>query len=424
MIKYIMKFNFSNTPILFDNIIIDFELVEDPPFYLLITNDDQECFLGYIEGFAEYKSCRVVSRVFKIDEVLNNSDSYIFETENQIKEIGQSDFKNIEIYIRSLKEALEVSNIIVSNNNDFLFRGQANKEWKIESSLFRKGYDGSKESLLYSEIRHINHERFNSKDFIQLTCDMQHYGIPTRLVDWTGNIFNAIYFACVSGSEELSKDGIVFVMNCPEILDVDSETYKDIQSFLEYRYGNKSDITKGIFPILSKVYDSEKKYKFIKTRLSNERIKRQDGYFSTCFEASDSEANSFLRYMLNDYLKRNNSKVPDQYLDQIVDKITIPIDESVMELICQQVEGYNAIATENQINLEGLKEAISRFRNIKSFDHSMNDIQKYDQHIKIIIPATHKRVIINELDKVGINSSTVYPDLEGMTKYIKEKYSN
>ncbi|KUP09792.1 hypothetical protein Q73_01300, partial [Bacillus coahuilensis m2-6] len=149
----------------------------------MVTNDDKECFLGYIEGFAEYKSCRVVSRVFKIDEVLNNSDSYIFETENQIKEIGQSDFKNIEIYIRSLKEALEVSNIIVSNNNDFLFRGQANREWKIESSLFRKGYDGNKEALLYSEIRHINHEQFNSEDFIQLTCDMQHYGIPTRLVD-------------------------------------------------------------------------------------------------------------------------------------------------------------------------------------------------------------------------------------------------
>ncbi|WP_303984782.1 FRG domain-containing protein [Niallia circulans] len=424
MIKYIMKYNFSDDPTLFSNIILDFELVEEPPFYVLITNDNSKCFLGYIERFAEYISCRVISRVFEIHDVLTNSDSYILDTENELKEISEDDFKNVEIYIRSLKEALEVSNIIVSLNNDFLFRGQANSEWKIESSLFRKGYDENKESLLYSDIRHLNHERFNSEDFIQLASDMQHYGIPTRLVDWTGNMFNAIYFACVSGIEELSKDGVVFVMNCPEILDVDSETYKDIQSFLKYRYGIKLDMAEGLFPILSKIYDSEKKYKFIKTRFSNERIKRQNGYFSISFEASYSEANSLLKYMLKNFLKRNNSNIPDRSLDNIIEKIRIPLDESVMELIVKQVEAYNDIATESQIDIDGLKEAMNRFRDVKPFDHAMNNIQKYDQHIKIIIPSVYKKNIINELDKVGINSSTVYPDLEGMTKYIKEKYSN
>src|SRR5690625_4567252 len=162
-----MKYNFSDDPTLFSNIILDFELVEEPPFYVLITNDNNKCFLGYIERFAEYISCRVISRVFEIHGVLTNADSYILDTENELKEISEDDVKNVEIYIRSLKEALEVSNIIVSHNNDFLFRGQANSEWKIESSLFRKEYDGNKEYLLYSDIRHLNHERFNSEDFIQ-----------------------------------------------------------------------------------------------------------------------------------------------------------------------------------------------------------------------------------------------------------------
>ncbi|WP_440970906.1 FRG domain-containing protein [Peribacillus frigoritolerans] len=423
MIKYIMKYNFDHEPTLFSNLIIDFELLEDPPFYVLISNDNNKCFLGYIEGFAEFISCRVVSRVFEINDVLKNSDVYNLEKEKEIREISVGDFTSIELNIRSLKEALEVSRIIVSNKNDFLFRGQANKEWKIESSLFRKGYDKNKEALLYSEIRHINHSQFNSEDFNQLSSDMQHYGIPTRLVDWTGNIFNAIYFACVSGSEDLSKDGIVFVMDCPEILDEDSETYKDIQSFLKYRYGYKDDVD-AIFPILSKIYESDKKYKFLKIRLSNERIKRQNGYFSICFEASEDEAYGFLKYMLNEYLKRNNSNVPDQHLDKVVDIIKIPLDASVMDRICQQVEGYNAIATEHPIDLAGLKEALDRFRGIKPFDHIMNDIQKHDQHIKIIIPSTYKKDMTNELDKIGINSSTIYPDLEGMTKYIREKYSN
>ncbi|MEK5208094.1 FRG domain-containing protein [Psychrobacillus sp. FSL H8-0510] len=420
-----MKNDFSDGDIaLFNNIIVDVDLVEEPPFYVLVTNNNNKCFLGYLEGFGEYKSCRVVSIIYEISDVLYNYENYILEIDNELREISEGDFKNIELNIRSLKEALEVSNIIVSHKNDILFRGQANKEWGIESSLFRNGYDRNKEALLYSEIRHLNHNQFNSENFIQLGCDMQHYGIPTRLVDWTGNIFNAIYFACVSGSTELSKDGIVFVVNCPEILDVDTESYEDIKSFLEFRYGNKSDIIEGLFPILSKIYESDKKYKFFKTRFTNERIKRQNGYFSICFEASDHEANIFFKYMLKDYLKRNNSNVPVQNIDKFVDIITIPLDESDIEHICQKVEGYNSIETEHQIDLDGLKEALNRFRNIKPFDHVMNDIQKQDQHIKIIIPSIYKRVIINELDKVGINSSTVYPDIEGMTKYIREKYSN
>jgi len=417
-----MKNNFSEDPILFSHILMDIELLEDTPFYVLVTNDDRKCFLGYIEQFGEHKSCRVVSQIFELQDVLNNAEDYLME-EKEIKEINVGDFKNIELNIRNLKEALEVLSIMAPEKNDFLFRGQANKDWKIESSLFRKGYDEEKESLLFSEIRHINHEQFNSKDFIQLSCDMQHYGIPTRLVDWTGNLFNGIYFACVSGEDEFSQDGVVFATDSSEIIDVDSDVYSDIKAFLEYRYANKIDVVEGLFPIFSQIYELDKNYIFFKTRLSNERIKRQNGYFSICFEANESEANEFLRYKLKEYLKRNNNTVPDQTIDRLTSDIKIPLEDSIIEHIIKLIENYNSIAPE-QINIDGLKEALIRFRKIKPFNHVMNEIQEHDQHIKLIIPSDCKRVIITELDKIGINSSTVYPDLDGMTKYIREKYSN
>ncbi|XQY92149.1 FRG domain-containing protein [Metabacillus sp. HB246100] len=421
MIKYIVHNNFEADLNLFTHILIDNELLEEPPLYILVSNDTK-CFLGYIEGVAEYKLCRVVSQIFELHEVLHNSENYNVQ-ENEVKEINIGDFKKIELNIRSLKEALEVLSFSAMDKNNYLFRGQANKEWKIESSIFRKGYDKDKESLLYSEIRHINHDKLNSKDYIQLSCDMQHYGIPTRLVDWTGNLFNAIYFACVSGKEELNKDGIVFALNGLEIIDVDSKVHSYIQNFLEYRYANNLDIDKGLFPILHQILESDKNYIFFKTILSNERIKRQNGYFSICFEASESEANQFLKYQIREYIKRNNN-VPDPALDKWTADIKIPLEDSIIENMCEQVEYYNSIAPNDQLDIGNLKEALIRFRKITPIVHNMDELQNSEQLIKLIIPSEYKRKIVNELDNIGINSSTIYPDLQGMTMYIREKYSN
>lgn len=423
MIKYIIQYNFTESLILFSHILIEeVELLEDPPYYVLITNEENKCFLGYMERIAEYNSCRVVSKMYDIQEVLMNSDKYILG-EKEIKEVNIGDFKNIELNIRSLKEALELLGVIAPGENEYLFRGQADKDWKIESSLFRTGYNEERESTLFSEIRHMNHNQLNSEDFIQLSCDMQHYGIPTRLVDWTGNLLNAIYFSCVNGKEDLYKDGMVFASNCSEIIDVDSDIYSAIQAFLEYRYASTLDIVDGLFPILSKIYESEKKYIFFKTRFSNERVKRQNGYFSVCFEANLREANEFLKYQLGEYLKRNNSTVPDQVIDNLTAEIKIPVDDSVIDHICELVESYNVVLQE-KIKIDDLNEALVRFRKIKPIYHVMDEIQNHDQHIKLIIPADYKLTIINELDKVGINSSTIYPDLDGMVKYIRERYSN
>jgi hypothetical protein len=40
----------------------------------------------------------------------------------------------------------------------------------------------------------------------------QHYGVPTRLLDWSADILISLFFAC-SSEKELTSDGAVFVCN-------------------------------------------------------------------------------------------------------------------------------------------------------------------------------------------------------------------
>lgn len=81
------------------------------------------------------------------------------------------------------------------------FRGHSNENFKLNSSLDRFKNDewGGKENLLIREFKkiaknYIHQDQMPSSTFEWLSL-MQHYGIPTRLLDVTTSRFIALYFA-------------------------------------------------------------------------------------------------------------------------------------------------------------------------------------------------------------------------------------
>jgi hypothetical protein len=89
------------------------------------------------------------------------------------------------------------------------YRGQANGEWRLSPKLYREGLF-EKESVLISEFMRLSPESFVGMTRFDILVKMQHYGLPTRLLDMTQNPLIALFFAC-SGASEIEQDGAVYV---------------------------------------------------------------------------------------------------------------------------------------------------------------------------------------------------------------------
>lgn len=115
---------------------------------------------------------------------------------------------SISEYLEHLSTIEQIHNLTYTVSSSTFFRGQANASWSISPSLYRQGLFAS-ESLLLTEIKHIFPNEIPENRFDALV-KMQHFGMPTRLLDTTTNPLVALYFACESKAEK-EEDGAVYI---------------------------------------------------------------------------------------------------------------------------------------------------------------------------------------------------------------------
>jgi len=90
--------------------------------------------------------------------------------------------------------------------NHFIFRGQANARWRLESSLERvvgkrwseataRKFEDYSIQQFQSKFHLYDRENLQPCTKLAWLAVMQHYGVPTRLLDFTESPYVALYFA-------------------------------------------------------------------------------------------------------------------------------------------------------------------------------------------------------------------------------------
>lgn len=249
--------------------------------------------------------------------------------------------------------------------SEVFYRGHSNKsKYKLEPSLFRKDDDGNylyldNEHILYRELIVSNSADFQSDEYtLDRLVRMQHYSLPTRLLDITSNPLIALYFACKS---TLAEDGevIIFSMSRGEVKYFDSDVASCISNLARLPKEEKDQIDledegfNGQAPVERLVYF----------------IREEKPYFEPRIIPDD------LRKIICVKGKQSNDRISSQ---------------SGAFLLY----GLDAV-----MNEDGTPEiTVTR------------------------ITVANKPAILKELDLLNINESTVFPYIENSAKYVAEKY--
>ena len=123
---------------------------------------------------------------------------------NKIKE---NEITNVSSFIEAINK--------LSKDSSLYFRGHSNIKYELKPTIARTNKNLlAQEHKIYRETILNSPQQFSGKNTIESLTFMQHFGIPTRILDITENPLVALYFACLdSKNVKIDKSHFVNLKN-------------------------------------------------------------------------------------------------------------------------------------------------------------------------------------------------------------------
>jgi hypothetical protein len=166
-----------------------------------------------------------------------------------------------------------------SVGQQFAWRGMPSNDFSLSSSLQRTlGHRATEDDLRAAEEDLLRRARAwglglqptGYVDDLQLLADLQHYGIPTRLIDFTSNPTTALWFACQPAGTHVSKTGVLLALNT-----TNWPAHQTIGSPDTFDYARQDDPTGAR---LKQALASNTPFR-VESAFPNERLRAQEGFF-------------------------------------------------------------------------------------------------------------------------------------------------
>ena len=237
--------------------------------------------------------------------------------------------------IQSVEEIPELISGIFKNEDGMIYRGQSNINWRIRPNLLRDKFDHEfnhyYEKLFFIPLGkgEFDLKYLKSSDPFEYLALCQHYGIKTRLLDFTYNPYVALYFAC-SNLEEINNDG-VFVLT-------DSKLFKEIQP--DTAFNDKSKIyDKNDSSYYNRLNINDVHFYKLNS-LYSPRLNRQNGCFLV-FPIGSLDINDLEYPDLNGYIRARNIVYKMEHPEVTSDGIfalTKPVDKRYKMRILDELD--------------------------------------------------------------------------------------